>query len=128
MFLWCVPLSFIMVILITNMPSLPFALVLSFFAIWFALATGRAVTSQTMVSSVTGSAGRGSFMSLNSSIQHLGTGVAALVSGFIVKTNANRQLLHYEWVGYLSVAVLFIALLLGYYLFRHTDTNKRTSL
>ncbi len=127
-FLWCVPLSFIMVILITNMPSLPFALVLSFFAIWFALATGRAVTSQTMVSSVTGSAGRGSFMSLNSSIQHLGTGVAALVSGFIVKTNANRQLLHYEWVGYLSVAVLFIALLLGYYLFRHSDTNKRTSL
>lgn len=127
-FLWCVPLSFIMVILITNMPSLPFAVVLSFFAIWFALATGRAVTSQTMVSSVTGSAGRGSFMSLNSSIQHLGTGVAALVSGFIVKTNANRQLLHYEWVGYLSVGVLFIALLLGFYLFRDTENGKKAAL
>lgn len=127
-FLWCVPLSFIMVILITNMPSLPFAVVLSFFAIWFALATGRAVTSQTMVSSVTGSSGRGSFMSLNSSIQHLGTGVAALVSGFIVKTNANRQLLHYEWVGYLSVGVLLIALLLGYYLFRDTETGKKAAL
>jgi len=124
-FLYCVPLSFIMVILITNMPSLPFAIVLSFFAIWFALATGRAVTSQTMVSSVTGSAGRGSFMSLNSSIQHLGTGVAALVSGFIVKTNANRQLLHYEWVGYLSVGGLFIALLLGYYLFRDSENGKK---
>ena len=127
-FLYCVPLSFIMVILITNMPSLPFAIVLSFFAIWFALATGRAVTSQTMVSSVTGSAGRGSFMSLNSSIQHLGTGVAALVSGFIVKTNANRQLLHYEWVGYLSVGVLFIALLLGYYLFRDSENGKKAAL
>lgn len=127
-FLWCVPLSFIMVILITNLPALPFAVVLSFFAIWFALATGRAVTAQTMVSSVTGSAGRGSFMSLNSSIQHLGTGAAALISGFIVKTTTNRQLLHYEWVGYLSVAVLFIALLLGYYLFRNTDYSPDKNL
>ena len=67
-------------------------------------------------------------MSLNSSIQHLGTGVAALVSGFIVKTNANRQLLHYEWVGYLSVGVLFIALLLGFYLFRDTENGKKAAL
>lgn len=124
-FMYCVPLSFIMVLLITNMPALPFSIVLSFFGIWFALATGRAVTSQTMVSNVTGAANRGSFMSLNSSIQHLGTGVAALVSGYIVSEDAQRKLLHYEWVGYLSVAVLLIGLLLGYYLFKGVDAGKK---
>jgi predicted MFS family arabinose efflux permease len=124
-FMYCVPLSFVMVLLITNMPALPFSIVLSFFGIWFALATGRAVTSQTMVSNVTGAANRGSFMSLNSSIQHLGTGVAALVSGYIVSEDAQRKLLHYEWVGYLSVAVLLIGLLLGYYLFKGVDAGKK---
>ncbi len=123
-FSYCVPLSFIMVIMITNLPSLPFSIVLSFFAIWFALATGRAVSSQTMVSNVTGSANRGSFMSLNSSIQHLGTGAAALVSGYIVTEDNSGRLMHYEWVGYLSVVVLLAGFFLGRYLFRNTENIK----
>jgi MFS transporter, DHA1 family, inner membrane transport protein len=121
-FTYCVPLSFIFVILLTNLPPLPFSVVLSFFAIWFALATGRAVTSQTMVTGVTDEKSRGSFMSLNSSVQHLGTGAAALLAGFIVVENkATGKLLHYPWVGYLSVFVLLIAFFLGRYLFKDTD-------
>lgn len=123
-FSYCVPLSFIMVILITNLPTLPFSIVLSFFAIWFALATGRAVSSQTMVSNVTGSANRGSFMSLNSSIQHLGTGAAALVAGYIVTEGKSGKLQRYEWVGYLSVIVLLAGFFLGRYLFKDTETKK----
>ncbi len=127
-FSYCVPLSFIMVVMITNLPSLPFSVVLSFFAIWFALATGRAVSSQTMVSNVTGSSNRGSFMSLNSSIQHLGTGVAALVSGYIVTEDKGGRLMHYEWVGYLSVIVLLAGFFLGRYLFRNTEEKIKTKL
>jgi len=123
-FSYCVPLSFIMVILITNLPALPFSIVLSFFAIWFALATGRAVSSQTMVSNVTGSANRGSFMSLNSSIQHLGTGAAALVAGYIVTEGKSGKLQRYEWVGYLSVVVLLAGFFLGRYLFKGTELKK----
>lgn len=127
-FSYCVPLSFIMVVMITNLPSLPFSVVLSFFAIWFALATGRAVSSQTMVSNVTGSSNRGSFMSLNSSIQHLGTGVAALVSGYIVTEDKGGRLMHYEWVGNLSVIVLLAGFFLGRYLFRNTEEKIKTKL
>lgn len=122
-FNYCVPLSFIMVILITNLPVLPFSVVLCFFAVWFALATGRAVTSQTMVSNVIDSEHRGSFMSLNSSFQHLGTGVAALVAGFIVTKGENGKLLRYEWVGYLSVVVLLAGFFLGQYLFRESESK-----
>jgi predicted MFS family arabinose efflux permease len=120
-FSYCVPLSFIMVLLITNLPVLPFGAVLSFFAIWFALGTGRAVTSQTMISNVIESERRGSFMSLNSSIQHLGTGIASLVAGLVVSEGRNGKLLRYEWVGYLSVGVLLSGFFLGKYLFK--DSN-----
>lgn len=124
-FSYCVPLSFIFVILLTNLPPLPFSVVLGFFAMWFALATGRAVTSQTMVTGVTNELNRGGFMSLNSSVQHLGTGAAALIAGLIVTEHKpSGRLLHYEWVGYLSVFVLLVGLFLGRYLFRHSDTKK----
>lgn len=124
-FSYCVPLSFAFVILLTNLPVLPFSIVLLFFAIWFALATGRAVSSQTMVTGVTDEKNRGSFMSLNSSVQHLGTGAAALIAGLIVSENKTTgKLTHYQWVGYLSVVVLLIAFFLGRYLFKHTDGRK----
>ena len=124
-FSYCVPLSFAFVILLTNLPPLPFSIVLLFFAIWFALATGRAVSSQTMVTGVTDEKSRGSFMSLNSSIQHLGTGAAALIAGLIVSEDKTTgKLLHYQWVGYLSVAVLLIAFFLGRFLFKHSDGRQ----
>jgi predicted MFS family arabinose efflux permease len=113
-----------MVVLITNLPTLPFSVVLGFFAIWFALATGRAVTSQTMVSNVADVLSRGSFMSLNSSIQHLGSGIATLIAGFIVTEDKTGKLLRYEWVGYLSVLVLLAGFVLGRYLFKGSESRK----
>lgn len=124
-FSYCVPLSFVFVILLTNLPTLPFSVVLLFFAVWFALATGRAVSSQTMITGVTDEKTRGSFMSLNSSVQHLGTGTASLIAGFIVSEDKlTGKLVNYEWVGYLSVFVLLVGLLLGQYLFKQTDGRK----
>lgn len=61
------------------MPNVPFGVVLLFFAIWFIVATGRIVTAQAMISEVVTPAQRGSFMSVNGSIQQLGSGIAAFV-------------------------------------------------
>jgi predicted MFS family arabinose efflux permease len=123
-FSYCVPLSCIMVIVLTNLPAVPVFAVLVFFAIWFSFATGRAVTSQTMISGVTDETNRGSFMILNSSVQQLGSGIAALVSGLIVSENSKKELLHYGWVGAISVIVLLAGLVMGNYLFKHTDEKK----
>jgi len=126
-FSYCVPLSFIMVILLTNLPALPFSVVLAFFAIWFILATGRAVSSQIMVSNVMDSDKRGSFMSLNSSVQHLETGAASLLAGYIISEEKNGKLVRYEWVGYISVLVLLAGFFLGRYLFNATESRKVTT-
>ena len=118
--------SLFMVLLITRMPAVPFTVVLSFFAIWFVLATGRAVTAQAMISEVVKPEQRGSFMSFNGSIQQIGTSIASLLAGFIVLKDKAGRIHRYEWLGYLSIAVLLASLLLGRYLF--SDIDKKASL
>ena len=120
-FTYSVIFSFIIVWVITNMPIMPFTLVIFIFALWFIVATGRAVTAQAMISEVVKSEQRGSYLSFNSSVQQLGTAIASLIAGFIVIQNAEGKLLFFEWVGYISILVLILGLLLGRYLFPGLD-------
>ena len=116
--------SLFMVLIITSLPNVPFAIVLLFFAIWFVVATGRIVTAQAMISEVVTPAQRGSFMSVNGSIQQLGSGIAALCAGAIVFTDKTGKIHNYNWVGYLSVLVLLISLLFGRAIFRKMETPR----
>ncbi|MCY7309284.1 MAG: MFS transporter, partial [Chitinophagaceae bacterium] len=100
-FLFSVFFSIFMVILITRMPDVHYAVLLGFFAVWFMLATGRAVTSQAMISEVVKPEQRGSFMSVNGSVQQLGSGIASLSAGAIVVTEPSGKILNYNWLGYL---------------------------
>ena len=118
--------SLFMVLIITRMPNVPFTVVLVFFAIWFIVATGRIVTAQAMISEVVKPAQRGSFMSVNGSIQQLGSGLAALFAGGIVATEKSGKILNYEWVGYLSILVLVISLLFGRTIFKKMDIPDKS--
>ncbi|MBI5856057.1 MAG: MFS transporter [Sphingobacteriales bacterium] len=120
-FLWSVFLSLFMVLIITKMPNVHFAIVLGFFALWFMMATGRAITAQAMISEVVRSEQRGSFMSVNGSVQQLGSGIAALSAGAIVFTDRSGKISNYNWVGYLSIAVLLSSMLLGRFIFKRID-------
>lgn len=117
-FVICLLLSLGLVTLITHLPKLPFPIVLSFFAIWFVFSTGRAVTAQAMLSNVVPAAQRGSFMSFNSSVQQLGTSTASFVAGLVVTAGADGKLMHYGWLGWLSVAVLLVCLAVGMKIFK----------
>jgi len=66
-------------------------------------------------------------MSINGSIQQLGSGIAALCAGAIVTTEKSGRILNYNWVGYLSIFVLVLSLFFGRAIFRNIDntsTNK----
>lgn len=119
----CVFLSLFMVLVITRMPPLPFTLVLVFFAIWFIFATGRAVTAQAMISTVVEPEYRGSFMSFNGSIQQLGTGLASVIAGYIVIKEKSGRIMHFDWLGYVSIVVLVASLILGRLLFTRIDKS-----
>jgi MFS transporter, DHA1 family, inner membrane transport protein len=79
------------------------------------------VLQQALISNVVDPAKRGSFMSFNGSIQQLGTSIASLIAGFVVIQGERSKIIHYFWVGYLSVLVLFICIVLGQKIFRTTD-------
>jgi len=109
----CLVLSIIPIFFITNMPLIPFYSVLCIFGFWFTFSTGRNIPAQAMISTVVNPAQRGQFMSFNSSFQQLYTGVASVIAGLIVTQDDRGRILHYHWVGYLSVAIVFGTLFLG---------------
>jgi predicted MFS family arabinose efflux permease len=120
-FSYSILFSFIMVWIITNLPAMPFFLVIILFVLWFTVATSRGVTAQAMISNVVHSDQRGSFMSFNSSVQQLGTAIASFISGLVVTKDSHGKLNRYEWLGYISIAVLLLALMLGRWLFADID-------
>ena len=69
---------------------------------------------------------RGSFMSINGSIQQLGSGLAAIAAGAIVSTEKSGKIIHYDWLGYLSIIVLLVCLVFGRFLF--SDMDKKAAL
>jgi MFS transporter, DHA1 family, inner membrane transport protein len=117
---WCLLLAIPMIFLITNLPLGTKAYITLFiFGLWFAVSTGRGVTGTAMVSNVVDAASRGSFQSFNSSMQQLGTGLAAFVAGLIITENAQtKAIIGYEIVGYLSAFVLLCSLFLARKIFK----------
>ena len=53
----------------------------------------------------------------------MGSGIAALCAGSIVVTEKSGRIHNYEWVGYLSILVLLLSLILGRVIFRNMDRN-----
>ncbi len=76
-----------------------------------------------MISNVVPPEQRGSFMSFNSSVQQLGSGLASVIAGFIIIEGNDHKIYHYNWVGYLSIMVLLAALLMARRLFIKMDAR-----
>lgn len=117
---WCVLTALPLIIILTNLPyKTEAAVTLTFFAIWFAVSTGRGVSGSAMVSNVVTANSRGSFQSFNSSMQQLGTGLASFVAGLLITKNPQSQaIIGYDVVGYLSVFVLLLSLFLARSIFK----------
>lgn len=106
-------ISLLPIFIITDMPVIPFYLALAVFGFWFTFSTGRNIPAQAMISTVVNPAQRGQFMSFNSSFQQLFTGLASIIAGFIVTEDAQGHILRYNWVGYLSIVIVFSTLFLA---------------
>ncbi len=113
----CLFLSLPMVLIITNLITIQYWIVLVLFGAWFTVSTGRSVTSQAMVSNVADPAYRGSFQNFNSSFQQAGTGLASLVAGMVVTENADGSIGNYAGLGLISIAALLVALFLARLIF-----------
>lgn len=98
------------VAVITNLPPMPFYMVLVLSGTWFVFSSGRSIPAQAMVSNVVSPERRGSFMSFNSSVQQIFVGLASVISGFIVVKNPDNSIQNYELTGYLSIFITLLTL------------------
>jgi MFS transporter, DHA1 family, inner membrane transport protein len=115
-FIIAVAFAFPFIFLVTNMPVWPLWLILLIFAFWFAVTTARSVPAQAMVTQSVTVQTRGSFMSFNSCLQSLGTGIATLVSGRLTFNDEQGVIHGYQNLGYISMIVILFCAFLGWQL------------
>jgi predicted MFS family arabinose efflux permease len=106
-------LSIIPILILTNLSRTPIPVALSVFAFFFVFTNGRMVPAMALITSSVVPQQRGSFMSINSSIQSVSAGLAAFLAGFIVfESPATKQLVNFNLVGYFSVAAVLVCILI----------------
>lgn len=94
---------------ITLLKNQPLWAVLPVTTLFFMLMGGRMVPGMALLSGAANPRLRGTFMTLNTSVQSAGMGLAALAGGFIVSRNAQGQLQHYWLAALLGIAASLAA-------------------
>jgi predicted MFS family arabinose efflux permease len=98
-------LSILPLLAMTHAPALPLAWVIVLSVAFFVLVSGRFIPAMALVTSGARPGSRGTFMSLTSAVQQLGSGAATMVAALIVQRLPDAQggtILNYPWVGYLA--------------------------
>ena len=101
------------VLIITHLGPAPVPLVLIVTTLFFVCGNARFIPAFALITSTAGQRTRGSFMSINSSVQQIASGFAAFLSGLIVAKGATGRIERYEIVGYLSAAIMIGAILMA---------------
>jgi MFS family permease len=110
-------LTVLPVLLITNLPPVHLVVVLAATTFFMVASSGRMVPAVAMVTACSLPRYRGSFLSINSSLQQTAMGVAPLLAALILgesEDSAGAQPLSgYGWVGLLSAGFMVASVLLG---------------
>ena len=85
----------------------------------------RMVPSQALTTSVPEAKDRGAFMSINSSLQQMAGGVAAMIGGEIVwQYSPSAPLMNFDLLGYVVVGVILINIYLTYRVYNYVKSKK----
>ena len=95
---------------ITHLSALPLIGWLVFTTLFFVLVSGRMIPAMTIVTSAAEPRLRGTFMSLNGTVQSIAMGLATVLAGYIV-TQDGPRIEGYPVVGYVAVAANVLAML-----------------
>ncbi|GAB5605651.1 MFS transporter [Sideroxyarcus sp. TK5] len=92
------------ILAVTQVQQASLALWLVFTTLFFVLVSGRFIPAMAIITSAAQPKLRGTFMSLNATVQSLAMGLAATLSGFIITQDATGKIVGYEHVGYIAIA------------------------
>ncbi len=98
-------------LVMTNLPPVPLAVAMVVFGALMLCNAGRMVAGMAIVTGSVVARQRGSAMSANSAVQHLASGLGALVAGQIIVPST--VLVHFEWVGLMGAAATLLSIWLA---------------
>ena len=107
-----VSLSCLPILFLTHLGQVPLGVALGATTLFFISSSGRFIPASAIATTVVDPRRRGTFMSLNSCVQQLASGISAYVAGLIVVRTADGHLANYEIVGYLAVFASVLSLFL----------------
>jgi DHA1 family inner membrane transport protein len=109
-FRWVAAASILPMLFITHLPALPFIAIVAVFPFFMVLVSGRSIPLQALQTGVPAQAQRGAFLSVNSAIQSVATGIGAWVGGLLVAIGPGGELTGYGTNGWLAAALTFFGL------------------
>ena len=119
----------IMVLIYTNLTPIPFGFILLFNILFMISMMSRVVPAIVLTSGLPKMQDRGAFMSINSSLQQIAGGVAAIVGGLIVvQKNKYSPLEHYNILGILISLLSTLSILLVYLVSKMVKQRKAIGL
>lgn len=108
-------LAIVMILIYTNLSAIPLWEVIVINMILFMGIMSRMIPATTLMTSVPEMSDRGAFMSINSSLQQIAGGIAAVCAGFIVsQPSKTSPLQHYDTLGYVVCIVIIVCAVLIY--------------
>jgi predicted MFS family arabinose efflux permease len=99
MFMIAAVISLAPVLLITHLDKAPVPYVFTISTIFFIFFGARFIPAMSMITSSVEPSKRGSFMSINSSVQQLSSFAATFGAGLFITNTADHQLLNFNYVG-----------------------------
>ncbi|HEX5363367.1 MAG TPA: MFS transporter [Gallionella sp.] len=78
--------------------------------VFFVMVSGRMIPAMAIITSAAQPRLRGTFMSINATIQSLAMGLATTLAGFIIAQDADGKIVHYSTVGYVAVTANLLAI------------------
>lgn len=105
--------ALVLAVVVSNLPPGPLWIATLAMGIFMVFAAGRMVPAQAMLLGASPPAVRGAFMSLNTSVQHLATGLAPTIAGALIYETAEGKLAGFPAVGLVSAGAAAMAILLA---------------
>jgi predicted MFS family arabinose efflux permease len=111
-------LTMLMVAVWTNIGPVSLVVVIIVNVLMFIGIFSRMIPSQALLSAIPEVTKRGAFNAVSASLQQVAGGVSAAVAGAVIVQMPSGALSHFNWLGYIVMAVALVSLSLMYFVHR----------
>jgi DHA1 family inner membrane transport protein len=100
----------VLIVIVTNLPRVPLPVAAGVVGAFMLSNAGRMTAALAMITGSVERRRRGGFMSANSAVQHLSSGLGAVIAGWILPDTSDGRIHNFYQVGLFAVAATLLSL------------------